>query len=354
MPLFTAKPLIGVDIVENDIQLTKLKLSKSKITLEKLACLDLPAGVIENGEIKQPAEIILRLKNWVALLRVENFRAAFALPAQHAISKRLKLPGHLTEEECEAEISEYLNQYFPTISDDLCFDFIIAEKKEQDEPLDVQVFAAKKAQIHPYVHVLNEAGLLVKRVGVAKIDSMAGINLLPWRVENRAKEKWNNKLSIVIGVLLGLVALIFAHEGFNFYLIKLNKKISILENALNEMQPAVDKTMGLKKQYEILARQLNHSKMLENKLRRSQKELSELDSMVTRPVMVSAIMLAKNLLTMKGETDSIEKLQLFVTQLDQLNYFSEVQLKEIKKLPRAKNFYFTLIANAQGDEHGIN
>jgi len=353
LPLFTAKPLIGLDVIENDIQLTKLNLRKLKITLEKLANLDLPAGVIQDGEIKQPAEIICRLKYWVTLLRIDNFPAAFALPAQSVISKHLKLPSHLTEEECESEISEYLNQYFPSISDDLCFDFTIAEKKDQDEPLDVQIFAAKKAQIHSYVHVLNEAGLIVKRIGVAKIDSVAGINLLPWRIKHRAKEKWNNKLSIVIGVLLGLAALICAHEGFNFYLIKLNKKISTLENTLNEMQPAVDKVMGLKKQNEILGRQLNHSKMLENKLRRSQQEISELDSMVARPVRISAIMLAKNLLTLKGEADAIEKLQLFVTQLDQLTYFSEVQLKEIKKLPRAKNFYFTLIANARGDEYGV-
>lgn len=203
MALFKSKSLIGLDITASEIRLVMLKRNNSKIKIEKFAIIDLPEGVIQHGEIKQPNEIITRLNQSVIQLRIKNFQTAIALPDHYLISKRLRLASHLTEEACEVEIIEHLNQYVSHGEDELYFDFILSTKKQESDYQEVSLYAAKKSQMDAYLNVVNQSGLVVKLV---EVDAHARDRVIAWSLRHAdlmpAVIKSAANLAVCVGLAL--------------------------------------------------------------------------------------------------------------------------------------------------------
>lgn len=165
--LFTLfqKTMVGVSIDSDQICITQLRWLKQKVKVEKFALVDLPIGVVFEGKIKQPKLVISILAQLIDQLQLQRYPAAIALPLNSVITKRIKLPIELNEEECELAIDTQLPQYFPGMQDPLCHSFALLPTQETENH-DILLASARAEQLNEYVSVVNQAGLIVKIVDI--------------------------------------------------------------------------------------------------------------------------------------------------------------------------------------------
>jgi hypothetical protein len=167
---------IGLDIAVGEVRLMQVQnKGLSEVRIKKWGREHFSNEAIVDGRIKEPEQVIAALKRLTRRLGIKTSKVTIALPHACVISKRLKLPSCLSEAECEAEINEHLSQYLPDIRDELCFDFMALDKKEDWQEL--FLFATRRSQLEAYVNVAHKAGLSVGRVD---IDVYALMRAVKW------------------------------------------------------------------------------------------------------------------------------------------------------------------------------
>lgn len=157
---FKSSSLIGIDINTEEIRLIGLIKTKNGNYLERCAVGALPPGTIIDGKIKDLPTVKTVMNDLVVLTKSKGLCAAVALPMQSVISRRIKLPSGLVEEEYEKQIVNSLNQYFPGMAEELCFDYT---KLNQDE---LFLVAARQDYVQDYLNLMNQVGLKVKIIDV--------------------------------------------------------------------------------------------------------------------------------------------------------------------------------------------
>jgi type IV pilus assembly protein PilM len=158
------QPLVAVDFHNNEISILQLTKKTHSHFLNKLKNVALPLGSIQAGKIHNPNLIQTELAKIVAELDLLGVAAAIALPTKIVITKKIKLPAGLNEEECEAEIISNLNQFFPGLTEQLSFDFTLVKTTPNVD--EILLTAVRKPDMQLYVDIVEQAGLEVKVVDV--------------------------------------------------------------------------------------------------------------------------------------------------------------------------------------------
>lgn len=133
-------------------------------SLEHASTLNLPEGLIVNGEIKQPEEVIKLLREHLARKKVNLSRVPWVvacLPETKTYIQLVKIKTTSHEEKItEKEIMEIAPSYLPYELNDIYFDW--QEIPELSEKMDRAVIlaGAQKKIIDPYFYLLNIAGLI--------------------------------------------------------------------------------------------------------------------------------------------------------------------------------------------------
>ena len=106
--LFSRQPtsLIGLDISHSSIKLVELgKASDGTLVLEHCAIVPLEAGWISEGNIERFDEVAAAVRRVVANSGTRTRHAALALPSSMVITKKIRLPGGLSERRQHLRIS---------------------------------------------------------------------------------------------------------------------------------------------------------------------------------------------------------------------------------------------------------
>jgi type IV pilus assembly protein PilM len=154
-------PMVGLDISSSGIKLVELSdLGKSEFRLERFATEALPRGAVVDGNIEnieQVAEAIRRV--W----KKSGTRAkyvALGMPPASVITKKIILPGGLTEDELEIQVESEANQYIPFALDEVSLDFdVIGPVPNSPEDVEVLLAATRKEKVEDRVAVAESAGL---------------------------------------------------------------------------------------------------------------------------------------------------------------------------------------------------
>lgn len=171
---------IGLDISDSILRLIQLKPSSSfrlwqKESLEKINinCYNetkLAPGLIVNGEIKKPTEVIKQLNLLLSTVKGGNLNSKetiAVLPTNQTFIKLFQLPP-TAEDQLETVIKEEILKHFPINLDDIYIDWqIIDQQKDQWKVL---VGTAPKIITDQYVDVLTKASL---QPTVMEIESAA-------------------------------------------------------------------------------------------------------------------------------------------------------------------------------------
>ncbi|MDQ3123949.1 MAG: type IV pilus assembly protein PilM [bacterium] len=157
------KPLFGFDIGSNTLKVVEIEQEpkkKSKIVGYGVAEFDAAAikdGVIIDFEVLALAAKELFEKGIIG--KVTTRRAVATIPASKAYSRVMTVPAKLSRKELRDAVYFEAEQYIPIPVDDLYLDYVMAQKKGEDQEL--MVVAVPKAIVDSYMKFFELIGIEV-------------------------------------------------------------------------------------------------------------------------------------------------------------------------------------------------
>ena len=157
VPKFLAIPSFGVDISDESLKFLELVNTPNGIRVGRYGEVNVPAGIIESGKIKNPKrmeEILISLREKVGFKSVR-----VSLPEEQVYLFKLKLEkaGLVSIRE---SIELTLEEHIPLTAEDAIFDYELLNQDAQS--LELQVAAIPKNVIESYLAVFENAQIKVQ------------------------------------------------------------------------------------------------------------------------------------------------------------------------------------------------
>lgn len=180
-------PLLGLDISSSSVKLVELNRDKAgQVTLERCAIEPLEQGWIVDGSIEKFDEVVEAVRRAVRKSGTRTKHVAMALPSSALITKRITLPGDLSEQEMEIQVESEANQYIPFSLDEVSLDFcIVGPSAGSAGDVDVLIAAARKEKVQDRQGVAEAAGLTPVIIDVESFASRLAIGRLLGNLPNQ-------------------------------------------------------------------------------------------------------------------------------------------------------------------------
>ena len=161
--LFSRKsePLLGLDISSSSVKLVELSRDKAgNLTLERCAIEPLERGWITDGNIEKFDEVADAVRRVVKKSGTKTKNVAMALPPSAVITKKIVLPGGLSDQELELQVEAEANQYIPFPLDEVSLDFcVVGPSANSAGDLDVLIAASRREKVQDIQGLAEAAGL---------------------------------------------------------------------------------------------------------------------------------------------------------------------------------------------------
>lgn len=153
--------MFGLDISSSSVKLVELGHDKAgRLTLLHCAIEQLERGWIVDGNIEKFDEVAGALKRLVKKSGTKTKNVAMALPPSAVITKKIVLPGGLSDAELEAQVENEANQYIPFPLDEVSLDFcVIGASATSAGDVEVLIAASRKEKVQDIQGLAEAAGL---------------------------------------------------------------------------------------------------------------------------------------------------------------------------------------------------
>jgi len=154
-------PLLGLDVSSSSVKLVELGRDASgKLVLERCAIEPLERGWITDGNVEKFDEVAEAVRRVVRKSGTRTRNVALALPPSAVITKKIILPGGMSEQELEIQVESEANQYIPFSLDEVSLDFCVTGPSTSS-PGDVEVLiaASRKEKVQDREGLAEAAGL---------------------------------------------------------------------------------------------------------------------------------------------------------------------------------------------------
>jgi type IV pilus assembly protein PilM len=154
-------PLLGLDVSSSSVKLVELGRDASgTLVLERCAIEILERGWITDGNVEKFDEVAEAVRRVVRKSGTRTKNAALALPPAAVITKKIILPGGLSEQELEIQVESEANQYIPFSLDEVSLDFcVIGPSATSTGDVEVLIAASRKEKVQDRQGLAEAAGL---------------------------------------------------------------------------------------------------------------------------------------------------------------------------------------------------
>lgn len=154
-------PLIGVDIGTSGIKLVELSQSdKGVLRLESFATEPVPRGAIVDDHIDNIDHVAESLSLAWRKSGASTKNVALAMPSAGVITRKIVLPGDLTDDEMMYQVESEARQYIPFGLDEVSLDYcVIGPSAGAPGDVDVMIAAARRDKVEDRVAVAEAVGL---------------------------------------------------------------------------------------------------------------------------------------------------------------------------------------------------
>ena len=154
-------PMLGLDISSSSVKLVELgRDSSGQLVLERCAMEPLERGWITDGNIEKFDEVAEAVRRVVKKSGTRTKNVAMALPPSAVITKKIVLPGGLSDQELEVQVESEANQYIPFSLDEVSLDFcVIGPSATSAGDVDVLIAASRKDKVQDRQGLAEAAGL---------------------------------------------------------------------------------------------------------------------------------------------------------------------------------------------------
>lgn len=154
-------PLLGLDISSSSVKLVELSRDKAgNLVLDRCAIEPLERGWITDGNVEKFDEVAEAVRRAVKKSGTRTKSVAMALPASAVITKKIILPGGLSNSELEAQVESEANQYIPFSLDEVSLDFcVLGPSATSTGDVEVLIAASRKEKVQDRQGLAEAAGL---------------------------------------------------------------------------------------------------------------------------------------------------------------------------------------------------
>jgi type IV pilus assembly protein PilM len=190
--LFTRQPapLLGMDISSSSVKLVELSRAKDgSLVLERCAIEPLERGWINDGNIEKFDEVAEAIKRVIKKSGTRTRNVAMALPPSAVITKKIMLPGGLSESELELQVEAEANQYIPFSLDEVSLDFcVIGPSTTSAGDVEVLIAASRREKVQDRQGLAEAAGLKPMIMDVESYASRLAASRLIQALPNQGEE----------------------------------------------------------------------------------------------------------------------------------------------------------------------
>ncbi|MBC5764841.1 pilus assembly protein PilM [Ramlibacter albus] len=156
-----AAPLLGLDISSSSVKLVELGRNKDgELVLERCAIEPLERGWITDGNVEKFDEVAEAMRRVVKKSGTRTKNVAMALPPSAVITKKIILPGGMSESELEVQVETEANQYIPFSLDEVSLDFcVVGPSPSSAGDVEVLIAASRKEKVQDRQGLAEAAGL---------------------------------------------------------------------------------------------------------------------------------------------------------------------------------------------------
>jgi type IV pilus assembly protein PilM len=179
--------MLGLDISSSSVKLVELGKSKSgALVLERCAIEPLERGWISDGNIEKFDEVAEAVRRLVRKSGAKTKNVAMALPPSAVITKKIVLPGGMSDTELEMQVEIEANQYIPFPLDEVSLDFcVVGPSANSAGDVEVLIAASRKEKVQDIQGLAEAAGLKPVIVDVESYASRLATSRL---IENLPKK----------------------------------------------------------------------------------------------------------------------------------------------------------------------
>lgn len=155
------EPMLGLDVSSSSVKLVELSRNKAgQLQLERCAIEPLERGWVTDGNIEKFDEVAEAVRRLVKKSGTRTRNVAMALPPSAVITKKIVLPGGLSDVELEMQVEAEANQYIPFPLDEVSLDFcVVGPSAASAGDVDVLIAAARREKVQDIQGLAEAAGL---------------------------------------------------------------------------------------------------------------------------------------------------------------------------------------------------
>lgn len=146
----------------------------------------LERGWINDGNVEKFDEVAEAVRKVVKKSGTKTKNVAMSLPASAVITKKIVLPGGLTDSELEIQVESEANQYIPFSLDEVSLDFcVVGPSATSAGDVDVLIAASRKEKVQDRQGLAEAAGLKPIVIDVESYASRLATSRLIERLPNK-------------------------------------------------------------------------------------------------------------------------------------------------------------------------
>ncbi len=160
--LFARKqpPLVGIDISSSAVKVLELSKEGEQYRVERYAVEPLPQNAVVEHAITEVEQVAEAVERAVKRSGTRLKHAAVAVPAANVITKIIKMPPNLSDQERKMQIEMEADHYIPYPLDEVNLDYQVLESAEPNPTeVDVIMAACRKEVVDDYLAVIQGRGL---------------------------------------------------------------------------------------------------------------------------------------------------------------------------------------------------
>jgi type IV pilus assembly protein PilM len=182
--------MMGLDISSSSVKMVELSQDKSgNLVLEHCAIVPLERGWITDGNIEKFDEVADAVRRLIKKSGTKTKNVAMALPPSAVITKKIILPGGLSDQELEMQVEAEANQYIPFPLDEVSLDFcIVGPSSNSTGDIEVLIAASRREKVQDIQGLAEAAGLKPVIVDVESYASRLATGRLIEGLPNQGRD----------------------------------------------------------------------------------------------------------------------------------------------------------------------
>lgn len=152
--------LVGIDISSSAVKVLELSKDAEHYRVERYAVEPLPQNAVVEHAITEVEQVADAVDRAVKRSGTRLKHAAVAVPAANVITKVIKMPANLNDQERQTQIEMEADHYIPYPLDEVNLDYQVLEAQEPNAAeVDVIMAACRKEVVDDYLAVIQGRGL---------------------------------------------------------------------------------------------------------------------------------------------------------------------------------------------------